>query len=119
MVNPDSVTYPFPVVWSTESGGYRRATVAEIDGQLRAQASVSRDVRGWKRRNEPDASDKTWANYVEFVRMVERAPFPPKNNARSWDLRQGRTRKAIPANTVLAFVGRDPSKHTRSDRVQW
>lgn len=110
---------PYPVVYSTESGDYRRATPAEVVAQRQAQADVRRSTAQWKRDNRPDEMDKIWANYRDFVTLVQRAPFPPKRNMRSWDLRQGRTRKAMPADIVLTFVGRDPSKHVASDRVQW
>lgn len=115
----DPTVYPYSVAYSTESGSYRRATLPEISQQLRAQAEASRGYRAWKTRTAPDKMDKVWANYVEMVHLVQRAPFPPKRSARSWDLRQGRTRKAAPAEAVLSFVGRDPEKHTRQDRVQW
>jgi hypothetical protein len=118
-MSPDAVDYPFPVVYSTESGGYRRANVDEVSAQLRGQARQAMDYRAWQRRQRTDDMDKVWARYRDFVSMVERAPFPPKRNMRSWDLRQGRTRKAIPADTVLTFVGRDPSNYVASDRVQW
>ena len=111
--------YPYAVVYSTESGDYRRATAAEISGQLQAQSRVHSNYRAWRSRTEPDDMDRVWARYRDFVAMVERSPFPPKRSARSWDLRQGRTRKAMPADSVLTFVGRDPSNYVASDRVQW
>jgi hypothetical protein len=93
--------------------------ITAIRQQAEDQARVATDYRAWKRRQRPDDMDKIWARYRDFVAMVERSPFPPKRNMRSWDLRQGRTRKAIPADAVLTFVGRDPSNYVASDRVQW
>jgi hypothetical protein len=111
--------YPFPVVYSTELGDYRRATIQEVDQQLHAQARVGSEYRQWKADSAPDEMDRAWANYREMVRLIERAPFPPKHTARGWDMRQGRTRKGVPSEPLLTFVGRDPEKHTRSDRIHW
>ena len=111
--------YPYAVVYSTESRTYRCATVPEISGQLRDQGRVANSYRVWKDSNKPDAKDRAWANYRDLVSMMERSPFPPKFSARGWDLRGGRVSKAEPAESVLLYVGRDPSDHTRSDIVHW
>lgn len=107
----------YPVVYSVESGGYRRASAAEVVAQRQRQADVRRDTERWKRDNKPDELDRIWSNYADFVRMIERAPHPPKHIMRSWDLRGGRTRKAAPAESVLVFVSTSPGK--RTDKVDW
>lgn len=107
----------YPVVYSTESGDYRRANAAEVVAQRQAQADVRLATARWKRDNKPDELDRIWSNYTDFVRLIERAPHPPKHIMRSWDLRGGRTRKAAPADSVLVFVSTSPSK--RTDKVEW
>jgi hypothetical protein len=107
-----------PVVYTSESLGLRSDLQAVLD-RAQKQARVASDYRAWKSRTAPDKMDRVWANYLDMVSLVQRAPFPPKRTARSWDVRTGRVLKGIPAESVLTFVGRDPEKFTRSDRVQW
>lgn len=109
---------PNPIVYSTESAALRPELQAVLDRAQR-QAKVHGDYRAWKSRTAPDKMDRVWANYQEMVCLVQRAPFPPKRTARSWDLRAGRNRKAIPAETVLSFVGRDPSNYVQDQRINW
>lgn len=107
-----------PVVHTSESPGLRSDLQAVLD-RAQSQAKVTSDYQAWKQANVPDEMDRAWARYQEFVSLVQRAPFPPKRMARGWDLNGGRVRKASPAESVLTFVGRDPSNFTRSDRVDW
>lgn len=111
MTTPADVEYPFPVVYSTESGDYRRATVAEIDRQIHAQARVSNGVAGWKADNKPDAADRTWAAYQEFVSMISRSPHGVK---RTRHTSQHLRTKHAAVDTLLAVV---PAGYGKRDGV--
>ena len=112
---PEQTDYPFPVVWSTESASYRPATVAEIDRQIHAQVQVAHDTAQWKRDSKPDAQDRTWAQYQEFVSMISRSPHGLKRSRGAWR-GSARTRHAA-VDTLLAVVPRGYGK--RDGVIEW
>ena len=108
-------SYPFPVVYSVESGDYRRATKDERVRQMRAQADQAAAWKRYKDDGKPDAADRTWAAYQELVSMISRAPHGVKRSRFS---QRGslRTRHAA-CDTLLAVVPRGYGK--RDDVIEW
>lgn len=112
---PERVNYPFAVVWSTESAAYRRATVTERADMVKAREQVARDTAEWKKDSKPDAADKTWANYQEFVSMISRSPHGLKRSRFGANTSQ-RTRHAA-VDTLLSVVPRGYGK--RDGVIEW
>ena len=114
MSTPADLDYPFPVVYSTESGDYRRATVAEIDQQLHAQARVSSAWSSYKDDGKPDKLDRWWAERQEFVSMISRSPHGVKRTRHNSQTL--RTRHAA-VDTLLTVI---PRGYGEPDgRIQW
>jgi hypothetical protein len=108
-------SYPYPVVYSVESGDYRRANKDERVRQSLAQAAQADAWQAYKDDGKPDKLDRWWAARQEFVSMISRAPHGVKRG-RFGPRGSLRTRHAA-CDTLLAVVPRGYGK--RDGVIEW